>query len=852
MALSPGTHVGEYSVLGLIGVGGMGEVYRARDARLGRDIAIKVLTPSLYEDPAARARFQREARAVAALNHPSIVTIHEVGEHGQQAFIAFEFVSGETLQERLARGPVGVAEALAIALPLAEGLGHAHEHGVVHRDLKPKNIMVRGDGQVKILDFGLGKFLSAPVAQDITTALPSGATETGVVLGTIGYTSPEQLKGHPVDARSDQFAFGAIVYEMLTGRRAFAKETTIQTLNAIIEDEPTPLAALAPGVPRSVAAIVSRCLRKNPEQRYGTTGELVAALRSASDNLRRRTALARWPRLAAAAILSAIVVVGVALAPRIEWRDAFAGRLSPAQGRIVVLPFGNTDGGASAQAFADGLTELLTTRLSGFERENRDLFIVPSTEVRRESVASARDARRVFGASLVVSGSVQWAQNTIRLTLNLTDASTLAQIRGRVIDGQAVDVQTLQDSAVAALAEMLGARSESAVSRLTAASGAYQYYVQGRGYLQRFERLDSVNNAIELFQRSVLGDQQFALGHAALGEAYWRKYELTKDPALVAAARTELAQALEIDRNSPIVRITRAIVARGTGEYETAAAELERAVALDPLSADAFRELGGAYEALKRFDAAEAAFEQAIQVRPDDWSARSAFGGFLIRRARFEEALTHFQRVVELTPDNAAAYSNRGGAQYYLQRYDDAEASFTKSVSIRETQLAWSNLGTVHFIRGRFADAATAFERAAALNPNDFRVWGNLGSAYQWVPDAARARAAYEKAVAVAEADLKVDPRRPAVIADIADYSQALGRRDEARRYAARALELAPDDSSILFKIAVVHEGLGERARALELLATALRAGLRPDQIETARSLAELRRDPRYKQIRVP
>ena len=217
MSLSPGTHVGEYSVLGLIGAGGMGEVYRARDARLGRDIAIKLLPPWLLDDPAARARFDREARAVAALNHPNVVTIHEVGEYGDHPFIAFELVSGETLRERIARGPLPAAEALAIAVPLAEGLRHAHERGIVHRDLKPQNIMVRPDGQVKILDFGLGKFLNAvPVSDDITTTLPSTATEAGRILGTVGYTAPEHLQGRPVDARSDQFAFGAIVYEMLT------------------------------------------------------------------------------------------------------------------------------------------------------------------------------------------------------------------------------------------------------------------------------------------------------------------------------------------------------------------------------------------------------------------------------------------------------------------------------------------------------------------------------------------------------------------------------------------------------------------------------------------------------------
>src|SRR5262245_31981898 len=315
VSLSPGTQVGEYSVLGLIGAGGMGDVYRARDARLGRDIAIKLLPPWLLDDPAARARFDREARAVAALNHPNVVTIHEVGEYDDHPFIAFELVAGETLRERINHGPLSVNDALTIALAIAEGLRHAHERGIVHRDLKPQNIMVRPDGQVKILDFGLGKFVNpVPLAEDVTTNFPTGATESGKILGTLGYTAPEHLQGHPVDARSDQFAFGAIVYEMLTGRRAFAKDTPFQTLSAIVEDEPTPLSTLAPRVPVTVAAIVNRCLKKNPDHRFATSGELVLALRSVGNTMRSRAATIQ--RSAVAALLAFVMIAAGITASR--------------------------------------------------------------------------------------------------------------------------------------------------------------------------------------------------------------------------------------------------------------------------------------------------------------------------------------------------------------------------------------------------------------------------------------------------------------------------------------------------------------------------------------------------------
>jgi len=821
-------------------------VYRARDGRLGRDIAIKLLPPWLLDDPAARARFDREARAVAALNHPNVVTIHEVGEYDDHPFIAFELVAGETLRERIARAALPVTEALVIALAIAEGLRHAHERGIVHRDLKPQNIMVRPDGQVKILDFGLGKFVNAaPVPEDITTTFASSATEPGRILGTIGYTAPEHLQGHPVDARSDQFAFGAIVYEMLTGRRAFARETPFQTLTAIVEDEPAPLGALAPRVPVAVAAIVNRCLRKHPDQRFATTGDLVLALRSVGTTVRSRVSTVR--RSLIAAVLAVAMVAAGVLGSR--WLERSEGRpvaVTTAPRRLAVLPFMNVEGGPAGQAFADGMAELLTTRLSGFERSNRGLLIIAATEIRRESVTSARDAQRAFRATHVVSGTVQRWPDKIRLTLTLTDVATLAAIDGTVVEGQTIDALAIQDAAVTALAKMLDIQVDGAVTRATAAPGAYDYYVQGRGYLQRFERAESIDNAIERFTRAIERDPGFALGHAALGEAYWRKYELTRNPAFVAAARGHVKDALARDPDNIWVHISSGIVARGTGEYENAVSELKRALAIDSTNADAYRELGIAYEALERYDDAEATYLAAIRMRPGDWSAHGAFGRFLAARRRYPEALREFQRVLQLTPDNARAYSNIGGIHLFLGNDGEAAQAFERSVNIRRTPEALSNLGTYYFGRGRFGDAARAFQESADLSGSNYRIWGNLGSAYQWVPDPARSAKAFERAIDLAQAELRIDSRNAELLADLADFSQAVGRSAEARQFASRALRAAPSTSVVLFKVAVTYEGLGDRKQALAVLTRAVRAGYPLSQIDSARSLSALRKDPGY------
>src|SRR5262245_15077872 len=292
MSLSPGTRLGSYEILAPIGAGGMGEVYRAGDARLGRDVAIKVLPQETAMDPGRRQRFEQEARAASALNHPNILTIYDIGSTDGTVYIAMELVEGKTLREIVATGePLATRRLLDVAVQTAEGLAKAHAAGIVHRDLKPENLMVSKDGFVKILDFGLAK-LTEPLSQE-ASALPTAApspTRPGTVMGTAGYMSPEQASGQNVDFRSDQFTLGSIVYEMASGKRAFQRRTGAETLVAIIREEPAPLSQAAPKAPAPVRWIVERCLAKDPEERYASTKDLARDLKSLRDHLSETSA----------------------------------------------------------------------------------------------------------------------------------------------------------------------------------------------------------------------------------------------------------------------------------------------------------------------------------------------------------------------------------------------------------------------------------------------------------------------------------------------------------------------------------------------------------------------------------
>jgi serine/threonine protein kinase len=412
MPFSPGTRLGVYDIVGTLGRGGMGEVYRAIDSRLERPVALKILPAELGRDPERLARFDREARLASSLNHPNIVVIYDIGHDQGVHYIAMEFVEGETLFDFLRRGipPIGVTTDLASQI--ADALARAHAAGIIHRDLKPSNIMITPERRVKVLDFGLGKLIRPDSDSDALTELRQGGTTPGVLLGTAAYMSPEQAAGGSADARSDQFAFGLILYEMLAGVHPFSRASSVQTLSAIIEDEAPPLGKSAPRSPEALALIVERCLAKQPRERFDSTADLARAIQNIVDHLRsgrtlapvtsvRRATPRRWVWAAVIVILVTLGIIGAwnAIAPR-------APEL-PSARQVALLPFANVAGVPANQALADGLVEVLTTRLTQLEPFAKGLQVVPAVEVRAQRIQSVTEARRAFGVNLVISGSLQ-------------------------------------------------------------------------------------------------------------------------------------------------------------------------------------------------------------------------------------------------------------------------------------------------------------------------------------------------------------------------------------------------------------------------------------------------------------
>lgn len=619
----------------------MGDVYRARDLRLGRQVAIKFVTSRLHGQTDAEARLEREARMASALNHPGIVTVYDVGRHEDRPYVVMELIEGRPLNALIAENRLPIKEAIDLAAQVAAALASAHEAGITHRDLKPQNIMITAEGRAKIVDFGLSKITPLPSSGTAETIHGDAITGEYAVLGTVGYMAPEQVMGLPVDGRADQFALGSILYEMLTGRRAFRHDTTVQTMSSILEDDPAPIAASRPDVPTSVVSITGRCLAKRPERRYAATRDLAHDLRDLHEQLvldsrsgpriwARPSGTWRWAAAASLALL--VIVTTLLIWPRIAGRPEPAAAASPVIRYIVVMPLANVTKEPGDQVFADGLAETLTSTLTQLERYQRLLRVVPASEVRAGRIESIRDARQAFGITLAITGSIQRLPATLRLTLNLVDAAALVQLGSRTIDIRLGDEVMTQDTVAGAATALLAlepAERRALTAGGTSASGAYELYVQGRGYLYRFDRgADNIDRAIDVLGRAVAMDPRYALAHTALAEAFWRKYEIGRDPSLIDRAVTHCEQALAIDSRLAAVHVTLALLARGRGRYEEAIAVAQRAIELDPVNSEAYRELGRAQEALNLLADAEATYRKAIEARPEDWQAYNTLGGF--------------------------------------------------------------------------------------------------------------------------------------------------------------------------------------------------------------------------------
>jgi tetratricopeptide (TPR) repeat protein len=854
--LVSGSLLSHYEIRSKIGAGGMGEVYLAHDTRLGRDVALKILPDNLAQDPHRMQRFIQEARAASAINHPNVCIIHEVGQSDDgRSFIAMEYIEGETLASKIQGGPLPSFEIVDLGIQVASALEGAHAKGIIHRDIKPRNIAVTPRGQAKVLDFGLAHVMPQQSHVAIEEASTLARTDTGILLGTIDYMSPEQALGREIDTRTDIFSLGVVLYEMATGRKPFSTENKLETIDRIAHAEPDPPSQLNKRIPSELQRIITKCLEKSPQQRYQSARALVSDLQALKHEAHPRL----YRKLTAALAVVSLVLLLLWIPPVRQQVQRWSGlaRL-PEKKFLAVLPFRVIGDDVPSQTFADGLMEILPSRLSLLEQFHGALSVVPAVEVRERGITSVNKAQAAFGVTLVVSGSVQRLDARVRLTLNLNDAKTLKQLWSSVDDYALNNALALQDGVVLKLANMLELEMRPEMEQLlakrrTTVPAAYDFYTQARVYLSRFENVKNIDAAIGLFEQSTQQDPNYTLAFAGLGEAYWRKFEATHDTQWVPKAVEKCQQAREHGGDLPEVEITLGLISTGTGKNQEAIEHFERALDLDPMSSEAYRGMARAYEALgdkENLDKAEATYLKGIQLKPSYWAGYSNLGRFYYRVGRFEDSLQQFKQVVVLTPDNEQGYASLGAIYYHLERWEEARDAYEQSISIRPNQAALRNLGVLYYSEEHYAEAAQAFEKALDLSGKDYRLVGNVGAAYYWMPGMReKGRLKFREAAQMAEERRKLNPKDITILSDLAGYYGVLGERTAALSLILQLAASVPADVHVTHEIAQTYEQLGDRTQAIHWLGKALKQGYSVRDVEQNPWLKDLRTDERFRRL---
>ena len=711
MALARGTRLGPYEILAPIGAGGMGEVYRARDDRLKRDVAIKVVAASRAHDAELVRRLEQEAQTVGALSHPNILAVYDIGTHDGALYVVSELLEGETVRARLAAAPLPLARAIDIAVQIASGLAAAHEKGIVHRDLKPENLFLTRDGHVKILDFGLAK-LTAP-ADPGETVMPAAVTAAGAVLGTAGYMSPEQVRGASADHRSDIFAFGAVLYELLSGQRAFHRGSAVETMSAILTTEPAPLVGgdepLAPALDR----IVRRCLEKDPHERYQSAKDVAFTL----EEIGRRPEVAGMP--AAAGRSRRMWIAGVLLAAAaIVLLAQNAGRLrdrwrtAPAAGRIdsiAVLPLANLSGNVEEEYFADGMTDALITGLSkigGFRRVITRTSVMGYKGTRK----AMPEIGKALGVDAIVEGSVLRSGGRVRIAAQLVRAATEQPLWAETYERDLRDVLSLQGEVAGAIAQKISlAVSPQDRARLAAHQvdpDAHVAYLKGRYHLGKLTRQD-IDTAIADFNEAIRRDPKSALAYAGLSDAYSALRSTYLPPhEVMPAARRHALKAIELDETLAEGHTALGIVKLYYEyDWDGASREFRRAIELNPGLASAHSSYATVLAASSKFADAEAESRRALDLDPVSVPVLGEVGWAYYLGRRYPEAIEMGRRGIELDPTYWLAYAVQGLAYEKLGRFGEAIATLERARSHDDSPTTLEMLGGAYAAAGREADA---------------------------------------------------------------------------------------------------------------------------------------------------
>lgn len=705
-----GEKIGHYKILSSIGAGGMGEIYRASDTKLRRDVAIKILPESFVKDASAIERFMREAYAASALNHPNILTIFDIGEHDDTHFIATEFVEGETLRQKILNEKLRLSEILDIAIQTAEALTAAHEAGIIHRDVKPENIMIRRDGYVKVLDFGIAK-LSEPVIDGATqiaeaATLVQSITGKGMILGTAFYMSPEQARGLNVDVRSDVFSLGVMLYEMTARRLPFTGTTLADVIAAILKSEPAPLSEIIATIPPEFERVVHRALQKKRADRYQTMNDFAEDLKQIRQRIAFQTELERI-HVSNDVYASNGAMFSLENATQILPKNSFPPRKTRTRKAIdslAVLPLVNSRADAETDYLSDGITECIINSLSKLPK----LRVVPRSTVFRykNRQEDLQEIGTELGVRAVFAGRILQIGDSVIVNAELVDIANEAQIWGENYRREMTDIFTLLDEIAEDISEKLklklsGEDKKQLAKRYTENSEAYQFYLKGRYFVTSKRTEEWIKKGIEYFQKAIDLDPNYALAYSGIAEAYgflasstggWRPHDA----------------------------------------YPKAEAAAMKALELDDSLGEAHCSLGFSRLLYDwNFAEAEREFEKAIKLSPNYPNSHDGYGFYLKAVGRHTEAIEKCRAAQKLDPLSPFSHISLGYAYYFARDYEKAIEECRKALEMdKNSTFAHRNLGLAYLQQGKLEKAIEALDNAVKFSQCGLAFESYLGFAY--------------------------------------------------------------------------------------------------------------------------
>lgn len=728
MPINAGSQFGRYEILFPLGAGGMGEVYCAKDIRLNRKVAIKFLSPTMVSDEQAQKRLEREAQAAAVLDHPNICAIYEVGREGDRPFIVMQYVEGETLAQHFHRGPLQLKETLDLAMQIADALTEAHSRGIIHRDIKPQNIMITKRGQAKLMDFGLARRSALGPGLESFAETQSILTSSGSMVGTLRYMSPEQIRGETVDARSDLFGLGAVLYEMVTGKRSFDAESPGETISEILTREPQPLSHFSPGTPDELQRIVGKALAKRKEDRYQTAKDIRIDLKNLRRALEHEPKLEPPPTLETKSVKKAATLpahipnqlenlAGLLRAPGVSFRDLTSSKiLSPfrlglsalvivivtfaafgiyrlinpigrrAINRVAVLPFVNESSDPNTEYLSDGLTESLIDSLSQLSK----LQILARSTVFRFKGRSLdpQEVGRTLHVDAVITGRVLQYGDMLVISAELMHVASGTQLWGEQYNRQFADILVLQSEISSEISMKLRQRltheEQRRVTRhYTENTEAYQLYLKGRFYWNKRSG-PGIRRSIEYFQQAIAKDPNYALAYTGLADSYivaWVYSDISFKEAHQKSREAAL-KALEIDNT--LAEAHSALASVLSDDWDFANSEKEHL--------------------------------RAIELNPNDSTIRQWYASFLIYTGRLSEALVEIKHAQELDPLSLVANTVLGYTYSKARQYDQAIQQLKKTIDMdRNFYLAHLHLGDVYEEKGMYPEAIVEHQTAEVL-----------------------------------------------------------------------------------------------------------------------------------------